>query len=346
ASMYAVYHGPAGLKRIALRVASFTAILASGLRELGIPVLNAQAFDTLMVETGAATSAVLARALVGGANLRRVSDSQIGVSLDETTTRADLSSLWSWFAAPGQALPTVDAFEAGVETLIPPALRRSSEFLTHPVFNRHHSETEMLRYIRSLSDKDLALDRSMIPLGSCTMKLNATSEMIPITWPEFADIHPFAPADQRAGYAELNDQLCALLAQATGYVGISLQPNAGSQGEYAGLLAIRGWHASRGESHRSICLIPESAHGTNPASAQMAGMQVVVVKCDVQGNVDLADLKTQCERHSMNLAAVMITYPSTYGVFDTQVKALCALVHQHGGRVYVDGANMNALVGV
>ena len=346
ASMYAVYHGPAGLKRIALRVASFTAILASGLRDLGIPVLNAQAFDTLTVETGAATSAVLARALAGGANLRRVSASQLGVTLDETTTRADLAALWSWFAAPGQALPKVDAFESGIETLIPPALRRSSEFLTHPVFNRHHSETEMLRYIRSLSDKDLALDRSMIPLGSCTMKLNATSEMIPITWPEFADIHPFSPADQRAGYAELNQQLCAWLAQATGYAGISLQPNAGSQGEYAGLLAIRGWHASRGESQRRICLIPESAHGTNPASAQMAGMQVVVVKCDAQGNVDLADLQAQCERHSTELAAVMITYPSTYGVFDTQVKALCALVHQHGGRVYVDGANMNALVGV
>ncbi len=345
-SMYAVYHGPAGLKRIALRVASFTAILARGLDELGCQLLNAQAFDTLTVETGTATDAVLARALSGGANLRRVSASQLGVTLDETTTRADLTALWSWFAAPGQTLPTVAAFEAGIATLIPPALRRSSEFLTHPVFNRHHSETEMLRYIRGLSDKDLALDRSMIPLGSCTMKLNATSEMIPITWPEFADIHPFAPADQRAGYAELNDQLCAWLSQATGYAGISLQPNAGSQGEYAGLLAIRGWHASRGESGRRICLIPESAHGTNPASAQMAGMQVVVVKCDAQGNVDLADLQAKCERHSTQLAAIMITYPSTYGVFDTQVKALCALVHQHGGRVYVDGANMNALVGV
>ena len=346
ASMYAVYHGPAGLKRIALRVASFTAILARGLDDLGCRVINAQAFDTLTVETGTATDAVLARALSGGANLRRVSASQLGVTLDETTTRADLTALWSWFAAPGQTLPTVAAFEAGIATLIPPALRRSSEFLTHPVFNRHHSETEMLRYIRGLSDKDLALDRSMIPLGSCTMKLNATSEMIPITWPEFADIHPFAPADQRAGYAELNDQLCAWLSQATGYAGISLQPNAGSQGEYAGLLAIRGWHASRGESGRRICLIPESAHGTNPASAQMAGMQVVVVKCDAQGNVDLADLQAKCERHSTQLAAIMITYPSTYGVFDTQVKALCALVHQHGGRVYVDGANMNALVGV
>ena len=346
ASMYAVYHGPAGLKRIAQRVASFTAVLARGLGDLGFTLAAATAFDAITVQTGAATNTILARARAGGANLRRISASQIGLALDETTTRDDLAALWSWFAAPGQALPRVAAFEAGIDLLIPPALRRSSGFLAHPVFNTHHSETEMLRYIRSLSDKDLALDRSMIPLGSCTMKLNATSEMVPITWPEFAHIHPFCPADQRAGYAELNRQLCAWLSQATGYAGISLQPNAGSQGEYAGLLAIRGWHASRGEAQRTICLIPESAHGTNPASAQMAGMQVVVVKCDAQGNVDLADLEARCVQHSARLAAVMITYPSTYGVFDSQVKALCALVHQHGGRVYVDGANMNALVGV
>ena len=350
ASMYAVYHGPEGLKRIARRVASYTAILARGLADLGFEVLNPQAFDTLTVlindNTGAATDTVLANAVAGGANLRRLSPSEIGITLDETTIRADLTAIWSWFARPGQALPEVAVFEAGMASMIPAALRRSSDFLSHPVFNRHHSETEMLRYIRSLSDKDLALDRSMIPLGSCTMKLNATSEMIPITWPEFANIHPFAPADQRAGYALLNDQLCAWLSQATGYAGISLQPNAGSQGEYAGLLAIRGWHASRGEGHRTICLIPESAHGTNPASAQMAGMSVVVVKCDAHGNVDLADLQAKCDKHSAELAAIMITYPSTYGVFDTQVKALCQMVHAHGGRVYVDGANMNALVGV
>ena len=346
ASMYAVYHGPEGLKRIATRVASFTAVLARGLADLGQRVMTHHAFDTLMIATGAATDTVLARALAGGANLRRISPTLIGVTLDETTTRDDIAALWSWFAAPGQALPSVAAFEAGIATLIPAALRRSSPFLTHPVFNTHHSETEMLRYIRSLSDKDLALDRSMIPLGSCTMKLNATSEMIPITWPGFADIHPFAPADQRAGYALLDQQLCAWLSQATGYAGISLQPNAGSQGEYAGLLAIRGWHAARGHSHRNICLIPESAHGTNPASAQMAGMQVVVVKCDAQGNVDLADLQAKCEKHRDQLSCIMITYPSTYGVFDTQVKALCRMVHDHGGRVYVDGANMNALVGV
>ena len=233
-----------------------------------------------------------------------------------------------------------------MEPLIPDGLRRSSAFLTHPVFNTHRSETAMLRYIRQLSDKDLALDRSMIPLGSCTMKLNATSEMIPITWPEFAQVHPFAPADQQQGYAELDKQLRDWLCQATGYAGISLQPNAGSQGEYAGLLAIKGWHASRGQSHRNVCLIPSSAHGTNPASAQMVGMQVVVTACDANGNVDMADLAAKCEQHSANLACIMITYPSTHGVFETQVKELCKLVHDHGGRVYVDGANMNALVGL
>jgi glycine dehydrogenase len=233
-----------------------------------------------------------------------------------------------------------------VEAMIPAALRRSSTYLSHPVFNSYHSETGMLRYIRALSDKDLALDRSMIPLGSCTMKLNATSEMIPITWPEFALVHPFAPADQLEGYRLLDEQLRAWLCQATGYAAISLQPNAGSQGEYAGLLAIKGYHDAQGNSHRNICLIPSSAHGTNPASAQMAGMQVVVTKCDESGNVDMADLQAKCEQHSANLAAVMITYPSTHGVFETEVKALCELVHSHGGRVYVDGANMNALVGV
>ncbi|MDT4841390.1 Glycine dehydrogenase (decarboxylating) [compost metagenome] len=268
------------------------------------------------------------------------------MSLDETTTRDDIALLWSVFAQDGQALPSFDAFEKGVEPLIPAELRRTSAYLTHPVFNSHHSETGMLRYLRALSDKDLALDRSMIPLGSCTIKLNATSEMIPITWPEFANVHPFAPTDQLQGYKELDEQLRAWLCQATGYAGISLQPNAGSQGEYAGLLVIQAYHRSRGESHRNICLIPSSAHGTNPASAQMVGMQVVVTKCDDKGNVDMADLQAKCEQHSANLAAVMITYPSTHGVFETTVKELCALVHRHGGRVYVDGANMNALVGV
>jgi glycine dehydrogenase len=349
ASMYAVYHGPAGLKRIAQRIASYTAILATGLRELGVSVRSDSAFDALCLDTGAATADVAARAVAAGMNLRRFpewGDTMIGIALDETTTRDDLRALWQLFAKPGQALPDIHRFDPGIEPMIPAAMRRTSAFLTHPVFNTHHSETEMLRYIRSLSDKDLALDRSMIPLGSCTMKLNATAEMIPITWPEFAQVHPYAPREQLAGYWALNDQLCGWLSQATGYAGVSLQPNAGSQGEYAGLLAIRGWHASRGQAQRDICLIPESAHGTNPASAQMAGLQVVVVKCDAMGSVDLADLRAKCELHRERLAAVMITYPSTYGVFEPRVKELCATVHQFGGRVYVDGANMNALVGI
>ena len=349
ASMYAVYHGPAGLKRIAQRVASYTAILAAGLKELGCAVRSTSAFDAIVLDTGEATAALAARARERGMNLRRFpqwGDSMLGINLDETSTRDDIYAIWSVFAAPGQALPDMAQFEKGVASMIPAEMRRTTPFLTHPIFNRHHSETEMLRYIRSLSDKDLALDRTMIPLGSCTMKLNATSEMLPITWPEFADMHPFAPADQLAGYAELDTQLREWLCQATGYAGISLQPNAGSQGEYAGLLVIQAWHASRGDHARTICLIPESAHGTNPASAQMAGMSVVVVKCDASGNVDLIDLRAKCEHHTATLAAVMITYPSTYGVFDARVKELCALVHQHGGRVYVDGANMNALVGV
>ena len=348
ASMYAVYHGPQGLKRIAQRVAAYTAVLAAGLQQLGHTLTSESAFDTLTVKAtdAAQAKAIVAKALSKGANLRLSWGQFVSMSLDETTTRDDIALLWSAFAADGQALPSFDAFEKGVEPLIPAELRRTSAYLTHPVFDSHHSETGMLRYIRALSDKDLALDRSMIPLGSCTMKLNATSEMIPITWPEFAGVHPFAPVDQLQGYQELDEQLRAWLCQATGYAGISLQPNAGSQGEYAGLLAIQGWHASRGESHRNICLIPSSAHGTNPASAQMVGLQVVVTKCDENGNVDMADLKAKCEQHSVNLAAVMITYPSTHGVFETTVKELCALVHQHGGRVYVDGANMNALVGV
>ncbi|NIC41827.1 aminomethyl-transferring glycine dehydrogenase [Aquabacterium sp. A08] len=351
ASMYAVYHGPQGLKRIAERVASYTAILAQGLQTLGVQVVHHTAFDTLTVATASAGAAhaLVQHAAANGVNLRPLTGARahcVALSLDETTTRDDLALLWSLFAQPGQALPQVADFEAGVAARIPAELRRASAYLTHPVFNSHHSETGMLRYIRALSDKDLALDRSMIPLGSCTMKLNATSEMIPITWPEFAHLHPYAPADQLEGYRLLDEQLRAWLCQATGYAAISLQPNAGSQGEYAGLLAIRGYHAARGEGHRNICLIPSSAHGTNPASAQMAGMEVVVTQCDDNGNVDLDDLRAACEKHSANLAAVMITYPSTHGVFETEVKALCELVHRHGGRVYVDGANMNALVGV
>lgn len=347
ASMYAVYHGPQGLTRIAQRVARLTAILAAGLKQLGLAPLHASAFDTLTVDLGsaAAAQAVLQRAQDAGINLRLLRGQCVGVSLDETTTRADLALLWQAFA-PQAAQPSVEQLEASAASLIPASLARTSSFLTHPVFNTHHSETGMLRYIRALSDKDLALDRSMIPLGSCTMKLNATSEMIPITWPEFANVHPFAPAEQLQGYRQLDEQLRAWLCQATGYAGVSLQPNAGSQGEYAGLLAIKAYHAAQGQGHRTVCLIPSSAHGTNPASAQMVGMQVVVTKCDENGNVDMQDLQAKCEQHSQNLACVMITYPSTHGVFETQVKELCELVHRHGGRVYVDGANMNALVGV
>jgi glycine dehydrogenase len=348
ASMYAVYHGPQGLKRIAQRVASFTAILVKGLEELGFGDTHhgeQGVFDTICIRTGDATDSIASRAVSAGANLRKAWEEYLIISLDETTTREDVQLIWKIFAND-KALPDFSRFEKGIEPLIPTNLRRTSAFLTHPVFNTHHSETAMLRYIRSLSDKDLALDRTMIPLGSCTMKLNATSEMIPITWPEFANIHPFSPADQREGYALMDEQLRAWLCQATGYSGISLQPNAGSQGEYAGLLVINAWQAARGQGHRNICLIPASAHGTNPASAQMVGLQVVVVACDAQGNVDMADMKAKCEQHSANLAAVMITYPSTHGVFETSVKELCALVHAHGGRVYVDGANMNALVGV
>ncbi|HEX5374494.1 MAG TPA: aminomethyl-transferring glycine dehydrogenase [Aquabacterium sp.] len=344
ASMYAVYHGPSGLTRIAQRVAAYTAILAEGLKALGRTLIHSTYFDTLQVQCDD-RDAIVAAAVAKGINLRIASADTLSISLDETSTRDDIIDLWTLFGGT-KALPSFAAFEGGVALGLPAALRRSSAFLTHPVFNTHHSETEMLRYLRALSDKDLALDRTMIPLGSCTMKLNATSEMIPITWPEFAHIHPFAPRDQLQGYDLLNEQLCAWLSQATGYAGISLQPNAGSQGEYAGLLIIKAYHESRGEGHRNICLIPESAHGTNPASAQMTGMTVVVTKCDSEGNVDLDDLRAKCEAHSANLAAVMITYPSTYGVFETRVTELCALVHQHGGRVYVDGANMNALVGL
>jgi glycine dehydrogenase len=345
ASMYAVYHGPDGLTRIAQRVAALTAILAQGLAQMGREPVNTTAFDSLTIRTGEDTPKIIERAQAAGVNLRQRLQQHLGISLDETTTRADVETLWALFVPTGTPMPRFDDL-ANTAPRLPEDLRRTSAFLTHPVFNTHKSETAMLRYIRSLSDKDLALDRSMIPLGSCTMKLNATSEMIPITWPEFANIHPFAPAEQLVGYAQLDAQLRAWLCEATGYAGISLQPNAGSQGEYAGLLAIKSFHEAKGQGHRNICLIPSSAHGTNPASAQMVGLQVVVTACDAQGNVDMEDLKFACEKHSDKLAAVMITYPSTHGVFETRVKELCELVHEHGGRVYVDGANMNALVGV
>ncbi|MBP0607875.1 MULTISPECIES: aminomethyl-transferring glycine dehydrogenase [Burkholderia] len=349
ASMYAVYHGPHGLKTIALRVNRIAALFAAGVKQLGFATVNDTFFDTVTIDTGARTAQIHAFANAKRINLRRVSDTQVGVSVDETTTRDDLADLLDVFAqAAGGTAPAVDALDAGLAGVaaLPAGLERTSAYLTHPVFNRHHSETEMLRYLRSLSDKDLALDRSMIPLGSCTMKLNATSEMLPVTWPEFGGIHPFAPAEQTVGYREMIDQLEQMLVAATGYAAVSLQPNAGSQGEYAGLLIIHAYHASRGEGHRDVCLIPASAHGTNPASAHMAGMKVVVVACDAQGNVDIADLKAKAEQHSANLAAIMITYPSTHGVFEQNVREICEIVHAHGGQVYVDGANMNAMVGL
>ncbi|PXV61681.1 glycine dehydrogenase (decarboxylating) alpha subunit /glycine dehydrogenase (decarboxylating) beta subunit [Dyella jiangningensis] len=341
ASMYAVYHGPEGLTRIARHVHRLTAILFAALRQAGVAA-DAHFFDTLHI-TGVDAEALHAKARAAGFNLRAIDTSSVGVSLDETTTRADVVALAEVF---GAKITDIDALDASVHDALPPQLLRTTKFLTHPAFNTHHSEHELLRYMRSLADKDLAMDRTMIPLGSCTMKLNATAEMIPVTWPEFANIHPLAPADQAKGYKQLIDELEAMLVECTGYDAVSLQPNSGAQGEYAGLLAIRAYHRSRGEGHRDICLIPESAHGTNPASAQMCGMQVVVTKCDANGNVDVADIQRAAEKFSDRLAALMITYPSTHGVFEEDIVKICEIVHQHGGQVYTDGANMNALVGV
>ena len=345
AGMYAVYHGPEGLTRIARRVHRLTAILKAGLERHGFTVPTAAFFDTITVATNDATARILARGVELGVNLRRVDARTLGVALDETTTRADVERLWQIFGVD-DAAANVAALDATVADALPAPLVRTSAFLTHPVFHRYHSETEMLRYLRQLADRDLALDRAMIPLGSCTMKLNATSEMIPVTWPEFGALHPFAPADQAAGYHRMIRELEQMLCAATGYDAVSLQPNAGSQGEYAGLLMIAAWHASRGEAHRDVCLIPASAHGTNPASAHMAGMRVVVVACDDRGNVDLADLEAKAATHANDLAAIMVTYPSTHGVFEEGIRRICQIVHDHGGQVYVDGANLNALVGL
>ncbi|MBU6199029.1 MAG: aminomethyl-transferring glycine dehydrogenase, partial [Xanthomonadaceae bacterium] len=347
ASMYAVYHGPQGLTRIASRVARLTAILKAGLKQLGFATTHHEsAFDTISLKTNARTDAIMARAVAMGANLRKAWDEYICISLDETSTRADIELLWRIFGGDGATLPDIDTLDASAPSLIPQELRRTSKFLTHPVFNTHHSEHEMLRYLRQLADKDLAMDRTMIPLGSCTMKLNATAEMIPVTWPEFANIHPFAPTEQWRGYKELIDGLEAMLVAITGYDAVSLQPNAGAQGEYAGLLAIRAYHRANGQAQRDVCLIPESAHGTNPASAQMCGMSVIVTKCDANGNVDVADIRAKAEKHADRLAAIMLTYPSTHGVFEEEIKTICEIVHQHGGQVYTDGANLNALCGV
>lgn len=344
ASMYAVYHGPDGLRRIAQRVHLMTSVLAKGLHLNNIELVNTHWFDTLTIKTGARTADIHAAAEGRGINLRVIDASTVGVSLDETTTRDDIACLWDILI--GNHNLSIEQLSEEVGAALPTDLVRSDSFLTHPTFNRYHSETEMLRYLRKLSDKDIALDRAMIPLGSCTMKLNATAEMLPITWPEFSNMHPFAPASQTLGYRAMIDDLEAMLCAATGYDAMSLQPNAGSQGEYAGLLAIRGYHESRGDSHRNVCLIPSSAHGTNPASAQMCGMQVVVVKCDDQGNVDVDDLQAKAKAHSANLSAIMVTYPSTHGVFEERITEICDIVHEHGGQVYIDGANLNAMVGV
>ena len=343
ASMYAVYHGPDGLRGIALRAHRMATVLAGGLAEGGVEVAHGEFFDTVTAVVPGHASGVVAAARDLGVNLRLVDDDQVGIACDETTTRETLSLVWKAF---GVAVSDVDGVDADTADALPPPLRRTSEFLTHPVFHAHRSETALLRYLRSLADKDVALDRSMIPLGSCTMKLNATAEMEPVTWPEFAGLHPFAPAEDAAGLLSVVADLAEWLARITGYDSVSLQPNAGSQGEFAGLLAIRAYHRSRGEYARDVCLIPSSAHGTNAASAVMAGMRVVVVRCDDEGNIDLGHLKSTVDEHRADLAAIMITYPSTHGVYEDTVGEVCALVHDAGGQVYVDGANLTALIGV
>ena len=344
ASMYAVYHGPQGLQRIAQRVHLLTSVLASGLEQQGIKPVNTSWFDTLTLRLGERTQSVVKSAQEQEINLRLVDEDTVGISLDETTEIDDVIALWGILL--GDHNLDADTLATEISEALPGDLIRTDDFLSHPTFSDYHSETEMLRYLRKLSDKDIALDRAMIPLGSCTMKLNATAEMLPITWPEFSNMHPFAPDAQTVGYQIMIEQLESMLCAATGYDAMSLQPNAGSQGEYAGLLAIRGYHESRGDSHRTVCLIPSSAHGTNPASAQMCGMSVVVVKCDDQGNVDIEDLKGKATLHAEKLAAIMVTYPSTHGVFEEKITDICDIVHQYGGQVYIDGANLNAMVGV
>ncbi len=341
ASMYAVYHGPEGLTHIARTVHRRTAVLAAGLRQLGFAPQSPAFFDTVTVDAGSRQSEIVARALAERINLR-IGKGTLGIALDETTTPGEVEAVWRAF---GGKLAYAE-MEAGARETLPSELRRATGFLSHPVFNTHRSETELLRYMRKLSDRDLALDRAMIPLGSCTMKLNATSEMIPLTWPEFGALHPLAPAGQAAGYHALFKRLEKWLCDITGYDAVSLQPNSGAQGEYAGLLAIRGYHAARGEPHRKVCLIPSSAHGTNPASAHMVGMEVVVVACDARGDVDVEDLRAKAEKHAKDLAAIMITYPSTHGVFEEHIRDICEIVHGHGGQVYLDGANLNAQVGL
>jgi len=346
AAMYAVYHGPNGLRAIAQRVHDFTAKLAQGLRQLGFKIAHENFFDTIRLELGQGSSRdLIERAARAGCNLRAVSDHAISIALDETTTGSDIETLMSIFrgtAVRDYADENLDSSSYR----IPQSAIRNSPFLTHPVFNTYQSETEMLRYLRRLESRDLSLCHSMIPLGSCTMKLNATAEMFPISWPEFAKLHPFAPDSQTSGYREMCDQLERWLAEISGFAAVSLQPNAGSQGEFAGLLAVREYHASRGEAHRNVCLIPQSAHGTNPASAIMAGFKVVAIATLKDGDIDLADLRAKADAHARDLAALMVTYPSTHGVFETTIREICEIVHGRGGQVYMDGANMNAQVGL
>ena len=344
ASMYVCYHGPVGLRNIASRIHSLTATAAAGLAERGFERSNVRFFDTLTIKTADQTQAIYTRAQNEKINLRKVDDAHIGFSIDEKTTTADIELLWSLFSGSSDGAYALVADTVSIDFSVSPF--RQDAVLSHPVFSRYHSETEMLRYLRRLSDKDLALDRTMIPLGSCTMKLNATSEMIPVTWSEFGSPHPFAPPEQVVGYKQMIAELEEMLAECTGYDVVSLQPNAGSQGEFAGLLAISAYHKSRGDDARNICLIPSSAHGTNPASAQMCNMKVVVVACDSDGNVDIDDLRTKADLHADNLAALMVTYPSTHGVFEEQIRQVAEIIHERGGQVYVDGANLNAMVGL
>ncbi|WP_199458434.1 aminomethyl-transferring glycine dehydrogenase [Vibrio owensii] len=345
ASFYAVYHGAEGLRTIARRTHHMTAILAAGLTKGGFELAHNSFFDTITINTGAQTEDLYAKALAADINLRKLG-TQLGVSFDETTTVADVEALFAVFGVKEEVAALSTEIAGNEFAAIPEALRRTTEYLTHPVFNTHHSETQMMRYLKQLENKDFSLTHGMIPLGSCTMKLNAAAEMIPVTWPEFGSIHPFAPAEQAAGYAALAKDLKEKLCEITGYDAFSLQPNSGASGEYAGLIAIQRYHESRGEGHRNVCLIPSSAHGTNPATASMVSMKVVVVKCDEEGNIDVTDLAAKIEKHKDNLSSIMITYPSTHGVYEEQVKEVCEMVHAAGGQVYLDGANMNAQVGL
>jgi glycine dehydrogenase len=345
AGCYAVYHGPEGLHRIASHVHRLTSVFAAGATKLGCDVVNASWFDTLRIRLPGDADGALARAAAAGINVRKADNDTISISFDETASAADVAALWDVLVAGPSGLD-VAAIDDMTPDGLPDALRREDAVLAHPVFNTHRSETDMLRYLRLLQSRDIALDRSMIPLGSCTMKLNAAVEMMPVTFPGFANIHPFAPADQTTGYLEMIQGLEKMLCDVTGFAAVSLQPNAGSQGEYAGLLAIRAWHESRGDTARRVCLIPSSAHGTNPASAVMAGMSVVVVECDDNGNVNIADLKDKAATHAASLAALMVTYPSTHGVYEEGIVEICDVIHDHGGQVYMDGANLNALLGL